>query len=333
MNEVEFKHYLEENKVDNLLIKEFIKQIKNYEEYLFKENLTLETSLPIKIMDYSDHLVLQEKDSVLIFLRAIMNYANYAKRYDFITIAIDISESYNAMDNLYTRVAKIYGESTRNEIFKDLTIPPLGVNPKKKPEFTKVILKRMEDKLGKENTVKLLAPCLHGRPPDDIEGDKKLLKKLGLDDFLKKKHHDLITRLEKHRDEGTLEFAQYIDDEIVQYVRYNQVISQGIREGNIIYVSKLPYQMREFLDADGDKMKRFFICYCPWVRGALKNGTEKEISKDFCHCSAGWYKLYWDQIFEQSIAVEPIKTALNGDLECKFAIHLPDDILSSYSKK
>ena len=126
-----------------------------------------------------------------------------------------------------------------------------------------------------------------------------------------------------------MEFAQKIDEEIVQFVRENKTIAQGLREGNIIYVCKLPYQTREFLDAKDDKMKNFYLCYCPWIRGALKNGTEKEITKDFCHCSAGWYKLYWDQIFGQSIKVEPIKTARNGDMECKFAIHLPDDLLKS----
>ncbi len=107
------------------------------------------------------------------------------------------------------------------------------------------------------------------------------------------------------------------------------MIAEGIRDGSIIYVSKLPYQMRKFLDAKDDKMKKFFICYCPWIRGAIKNGTEKEITEDFCHCSAGWYKLYWDQLFEQSIKVDPVLTALNGALECKFAIHIPRSILNT----
>jgi hypothetical protein len=231
------------------------------------------------------------------------------------------------MDNLYSRVAEYHGEPIRDEIFKDLTIPPLGIHPEKKPQFTKVILKRLEEKLGKEKIIELLSPCLHGRPPDDIERDRKLLKELGIDGFLEKKHRELVSRLEKHKDNGTLEFAQRIDDEIIQYVKDNQMIAQGIREGSIIYVSKLPYQMREFLDAKDDRMKRFFLCYCPWVRGALKNGTEKEITEDFCHCSAGWYKLYWDQLFQQTVKVEPVRSALNGALECKFAIRIPESLL------
>ena len=91
-------------------------------------------------------------------------------------------------------------------------------------------------------------------------------------------------------------------------------------------MSKVPYQTKNYLTTKDEKMKRFYLCYCPWIRGALKEGTEDEFLKNFCHCSAGWYKLYWDQIFEQSLIVEPIKTGLNGELECTFAIHLPTNI-------
>jgi len=327
MNVTEFMSYLEKNKVENKLVILFTNLLQEYEDYLMKLGFNLETSPSEKIVEYSENFVSEDENFVLNFLRAILHYANYSKNYEYITKVIDVSESYNAMDNLYIRVAKIYGESMRDEIFNDLVIPPLGTHPEKKPGFTKSILKRLEEKIGKNRTIDLLSPCLHGRPPDDIEGDKKLLNELGIDAFLKKKHLELVTRLEKHRDDGTLEFAQKIDNEIVNYVRDNPIIAHGIREENIIYVSKLPYQMRELLEAKSVQMKRFFLCYCPWVRGAIKDGTENEISDYFCNCSAGWYKLYWDQIFGQPVTVEPVATGLNGALECKFAIKIPDNIL------
>lgn len=329
MNESDFKEFLENDKIDESKIKIYLSRIRDYEKFLNKENLTLETVKPKKLVEYTEYLVSVDKESVLDFLSALMSYANYSKKYDFITEALDIAESYMAMETLFSRIAEFHGESIRNEIFKGLIIPPLGVHPEKKPDFTKIILKRVEEKLGEEDTIKLLSPCLHGRPPDDIEGDKKALRELGIDDFLVKKHQELIQRLEKHRDKGTLEFAQYVDDEVIEFVRNNQMLAGGVREGNIIYLCKQPYQTKKFLNAKDDRMKRFYLCYCPWIRGALKNGTEHELSKNFCHCSAGWYKLYWDQIFEQSIKVEPIKTALDGALECKFAVYLPENVSNS----
>jgi len=328
MNEGKFQIFLEENEIDTNVIKNFLSKLEDYENYLKKENLSLDSVDPKNLVEYTEYLVSTNKDSVLDFLRAILSYANYSKKFDFITETIDIVESYNAMDNLFARVAEVHGEQMRDEIFRELSIPPLGVHPEKKPNFTKNIMKRLEDNLGNENTIALLSPCLHGRPPDDIEGDKQILAELGIDGFLLKKHQDLIKRLEMHRDEGTLEFAQVVDDEVINFVGNDQLLGVGIRKGNIIYISKLPYQIKKFLTAEDEKMKNFYLCYCPWIRGALKDGKDNEILKDFCHCSAGWYKLYWDQIFEQSVIVEPIKTGLYGDLECTFAIHIPEKIIS-----
>jgi len=322
MNEKNFQIYLEENEIDTDQIKNFLSKLRDYENYLKKENLSLDSVNPKKLVEYTEYLVSINKDSVLDFLRAILKYANYSKKYDFIAETIDIVESYNAMDTLFSRIAEIHGGQMRDKIFKDLNIPPLGVHPEKKPNFTKNIMKRLEDNLGDENTIALLSPCLHGRPPDDIKGDKKNLAELGIDGFLLKKHQDFIKRLEKHRDEGTLEFAQIVDDEVIEFVRNNQMLV-GVRIENVIYTSKVPYQTKKFLTAKDEKMKKFYLCYCPWIRGALKEENNNEILKNFCHCSAGWYKLYWDQIFEQSIIVDPIKTGLYGDLECTFAIHLP----------
>lgn len=330
MNETDFQEYLKNKEVDETTINNYLLRLKDYEKYLANANLTLEKVEPNDLVEYTEYLVSIDQDSVIELLRAIINYAIYIKKYDFITEVIDIYESYNAMDTLYSRIAEIHGGKIRDEIFKDLTIPPLGVHPEKKPSFTKEVLKRVEAKLGEENAIKLLSPCLHGRPPDDIEGDKKALKELGIDDFLLKKHKDLIQRLRKHRDEGTLEFAQYIDDDVLELVKNNQMFAGGIRDGNYIYVSKLPYQASKYLNTKNEQMKKFFLCYCPWIRGAFKDGTETEILKQFCHCSAGWYKLYWDQIFEQPIKVEPIKTALNGALECTFSIEIPKSFLETH---
>ena len=138
MNEAEFKKYLKERKVEGQIITKFIEQIKNYEKFLSKENLTLEISLPEKIMEYSEYLVSLDGQFILNFLRAIMYYANFSRRYEFITKVIDISESYNAMDNLYSRVAEFYDEPLRDEIFEDLIIPPLGIHPEKKQNLQRL---------------------------------------------------------------------------------------------------------------------------------------------------------------------------------------------------
>jgi hypothetical protein len=330
MEENNFRNFLREKGTDKALIELYITRLHDYSRYLEQKDKTLKIINPDELISYTEYLVSIDKDLVLEFLRAIINYANYGKEYDLIKEVIDISESYNAMDTLYSRIAEIHGQKIRDDIFHELTIPPLGVNPEKKPQFTKKIMARVKEVLGEENIIKLLSPCLHGRPPEDIPGDKKRLKELGIDKFLKSKHKDLINRLQKHRDEGTLEFAQYIDEEVIDFIKKDQMFGFGIREGNTIYVKKIPYQTKNFLNAQENNLKRFFICYCPWVRGAMKENAVDESLRHFCHCSAGWYKLYWDQILDYPIKAEPVSTALEGSFECKIALLIPEKILKPY---
>jgi hypothetical protein len=236
---------------------------------------------------------------------------------------IDISESYNAMDNLYEKFAEKHSEKVRNEIFEDIKIPPLGSDPEKKPGFTKILLKRLKEKIGEEKTIDLLKPCLHGHPGLLDKDREDFLKLNDIDEFLKLKKQELIERLQKHQKEGTLEFAQYIDKDVIDFIKKTPSISPGIREGDIIISTKMPYQTKKHIEATDKRMKGFYSCYCPWIRGAIKDGTEKELFSHFCHCSAGYIKKYWDAIFNQPTKVEPIETPLTGRLLCKFAVHIP----------
>lgn len=300
--------------------------LKKFKSFLNKEGIDIDNIPKGQITRFTENLIQKgESEIVLDFLRALINYANFKKKYDYIIEIIDISESYNAMNNLYQRVADHFGENLRDEIFKEIEVPPLGVDPEKKPEFTKIIMKRLEEKIGEENTVELLKPCLHGHP-GPLEKDRKVFLKLNdIDEFLQIKKQELIERLQKHKQDGTLEFAQYIDDQVIEFVKNTPSINPGIREGNKIITAKLPYQTKLYLLAKEKNMKGFYSCYCPWIRGAIKNGTKEELFSQFCYCSAGYTKKYWDIIFDQSTNVELIETPLTGGLLCKFAVHIPKE--------
>jgi len=43
----------------------------------------------------------------------------------------------------------------------------------------------------------------------------------------------------------------------------------------------------------------------------------------FCYCSAGYEKIGFDVIFEESVEVELLESALKGDSQCRFAIRIP----------
>lgn len=326
MNEESFREYLSKNNIEEEQISVYIKRLNDFQEFLNREEININSIPEGKIVEYTEYLVSKGEDKVLDVLRALINYANFTENYDYTIKIIDIVEGYNAMDNLYTRIAEQIDEETRDEIFNELTIPPLGVHPDKKPTFTKEIMKRMEEKIGEEKTIEILSPCLHGRPLEPIKKDREdFLKIKDIDEFLKIKKKEFVERLEKHSKEGTLEYAQYINQGVIEYVKNSPTITPGIREGDKIIVTKIPYQIIKFLNTEDERMKRYYACYCAWVRGAIKKGEEKEISHNFCNCSAGFFKQYWDIIFDQSVKVEPIETPLTGKLECKFAVCIPEE--------
>jgi hypothetical protein len=327
MNVEKFREHLLKNKVDEKGVENYIARLHEYQEYLKKEEQTIDTVDVNELVNYTEHLLTQEKGIVLEFLRALMNYAYFTKRNDFIEASLEIAESYNAMDNLFARIAEWHGEAIRDEILKGLTIPPLGLHPEMKPQFTKIVLKRVEEKLGEDKLIALLKPCLHEGLGGDLEKDRKDYHELGIDAFLEKKQLDRIKEFEKHRDDGTPAFAQTVDDDVVEYVKNNTTSALGKREGNIIYVTKNPYQIKRSLETDDLRMKRFYACFCPWVRGAIKDCSEQEVSKHFCQCSGGWYKDYYEKLFEQPIKIEPYETALSGYPYCKFAVYLPENVI------
>jgi hypothetical protein len=309
------------------IVESYVNALKVYSKYLQKEGTTIDKVKPKKIVAYTELLLGEKERDVLTFLRALINYAYFTKRIELIEAAIDISESYNAMDTLFTRVAEWHGEELRDELFIELKIPPLGLHPEKKPSFTKEIMKRIELKLGRDKAIELLKPCLHQGMGGNIEEDRKKYQEIGIDAFLKYKKEEQVKTFEKYRDEGLPAFAQPVDYEVVEYVRNLIGSALGIRRGKVIYITKVPYKVKKLLHTNDDRLKRFYACYCPWVRGAIKEGTDENIPEYFCQCSAGWFKDYFEALFEESVTIEPVETALTGVPYCKFAIHLPENVI------
>ena len=322
LNELAFRTYLLEQKVERDQSSQFVRCLQALRTFLKKQSID---HLPKgTILQYTEHLVQNDADLVLDTLRAFLHYGNFIENYDYVAEVLDIAEAYNAMDTLYERVAEVCGKSVRDAVFTDIEIPPLGLDPEKKSAFTKIVMKRLEAQVSEAKIIELLAPCLHGRP-DEPKAREDFIRLNDIDAFLALKHQEVVDRFHQHKKQGTLEWAQYVDDAVVAYVENTPTISPGIREGDKIIQTKVPFQIKAMLEAKDLRTKRYNVCYCPWVRGAIKDGTEDEISANFCHCSAGFTKKYWDFVFGQPVTVQPIETALTGASHCKFAVQIPKE--------
>jgi len=325
----QFRSFLLKNKVPETEIPNLLEAVNGFIEFLKEENEVINSFSYGKLIEYADQLALNDKIVARHLIIGLWRYFPFIEAHHHMEELLDIAESYSAMDTLYDRIAEWHDEAVREEIFQGIEIPPLGAHPEKKPQVTKLVMKRLKEKLGKEKTIALLRPCLHGGPP--VGTDKEKFQELkDLDQFLTLKRQDFLSEVEQHKNDGTAMFAQLVDDEVLEYVKTIPTMGAGVRDNNKIIITKVPYQIKRFLTADSDPMRRYYWCYCPWVRGAIKDGTEQEISRNFCYCSGGYFKLYWDEIFDQAINVEPLQTALWGDMVCKFAIEIPDKIMEKF---
>lgn len=116
-------------------------------------------------------------------------------------------------------------------------------------------------------------------------------------------------------------------DELLIVMRMDQSVrglswyEQPERVGNVIYVTKDPFDRESYLKTTDPVERRAAYCHCPFVRAAIRAG--KPISATHCYCGSGWYNQLWEGILGGPVTVEIRRTVLQGDDCCSFAVHLP----------
>lgn len=91
------------------------------------------------------------------------------------------------------------------------------------------------------------------------------------------------------------------------------------REGRVIFSTKNPRDPEAYARATTQVEKRRAACFCPIIRNYLEEG----MSPTFCYCSAGFERKQWEEVLEQPVRIDVVKSLLKGDDYCQFAIHLP----------
>jgi len=306
-------------------IVENIKMVERFEEFLRQFDKTLETASEAEFSKFSKILIAEELNTYLNYA-AISRYAYFIQNMDLYLPVLSIFDGGEVMNVLHERLEEHVGNEKRDEILPKDKLPHLGMPDTEKMKVTQEIVEKMEKILNPADCKKILADVAHGLPRDFRKGEReKFLKAGSIDEYLKQKRKDGIAELERHRDEGTLFYNQYISDDVVEYVKSRPDVYIGERRGNTIYHTKIPYMVQEFLDATDEKMKRYYACHCAWARESILD-NDVDVSADFCHCSGGFTKMPWEAALDQPLEYEMVKSALKGDTECSFVIQLPEDV-------
>ena len=296
--------------------------MREFERYLRKRKTTLKSADSDALRDYISLLIEESKNSDDRLI-AIARYCYFVKKYDLYIYFTGILGASDVLPGIGERLATIAGKPTQRRVFHDLEMPPLGSPQEDYPKLTKTILDRMEDELPGQMCRDILTWNYHNIPIEVFKDSKERFERAAsIGEYLKGEHERLVEELERCMSEGRPWFEQEITPEVVEFVRNNQEICTGIKQGDKVYVTKIPYAPRQFLREKNPTMRNYYACHCQLVRTALRDGKPK-IPASFCYCSAGYQKLHFDAIFGEPVEVELLETLLEGDGRCRFAIRIP----------
>ncbi|MHA1904833.1 MAG: hypothetical protein ACW977_12785 [Candidatus Thorarchaeota archaeon] len=262
MDEEGYRKYLtdREQPIPEDEIVEAMKMVKKFEEYLKQSGKTLKTASGVEASKFSKVLI-EENANTYTNYAALSRYGYFVKNMDLYLAVLELFDGAEVMNVLYERLGEHTGEEKRDKILSKDDLPPLGLPSTEKIEVARDVMKRMEKTLDPNDCVKVLADVAHGLPRDFRKGERdKYLKAGNIDDYLKEKRQNAIAELEKHRDEGTIWYNQYITEDVVEFVKSRPDVLSGERRDNTIYHTKIPYLVKEYLDETDERMKRYYAC-------------------------------------------------------------------------
>jgi len=325
LDEEGFKNYCLERKLSEKTIQAHVKIVKEFETFLKIncQNRSITNATSANLNTFVRHLM-EENRNTWDNLLSLVRYTRFINNKEIIAPLLDLLDGSDVLENLSNTIKQTVGEAKHKAIFDGVKLPPLGTPSRDKPKITRKFMENLEAELGLSKCREILSSGPHASPKEQyLPEQKKFLEAKGIDDFLTKKHKKYVEELEEHMKQKTLYFTQEITEEVLDYVRKTPTCQVGVREGDIIYVTKIPYMAKEYLREKNPKKKRYYACHCPWVREAIK--SDLKISPNFCYCSAGFEKRLWDVIFGQDVKADVVRSVLKGDLVCKFAIHIPKE--------
>ena len=214
----------------------------------------------------------------------------------------------NWLEIFLQRIGEIAGQEIKEKVQEGKEKLPLPNTAKAKKEIAAWIARALERLDGlidekKRNEI-LVATCPHTYPKKRIREMKTLFGKLGSID-------DLIEEMLKDTSWGGVPYYDYPK-----------------RVGNLIHITKVPFNPRAHQNAKTEQEKRNAYCHCPLVRK-----TNMEISSTVCCCSGGWDKQLWEGILGEPLPVELTKSILKGDDCCVHTLEIPAHFIEGKSIK
>ena len=313
-----YRDYLVGRRMKVEAVEGAVAAVKSFEGELRSQGKGFESASLGDLKEYISDLIkagLNTEDRLL----ALSRYFWLMKRNDFYSYFAAVLGG----RGVYASIGERLTESKRKEVFEGFKQPPLGSPPDTYPACTKELLDRLDASLPPGEVKRVLTGNHHRIPVEGFSEMKKRFEKARtMEEFLLGEHGRLVAELEEVMRSGRLWYEQVITPEVVEYVRGDQTIQNGVLAGDIVLKSKIPFAPDKWLREKDPKMRRYYACHCQLAREAILNDTAVPLAT-FCYCSAGYEKLPLEVVLGVPLEVEVLESVLAGGERCRFAVKIP----------
>ncbi len=324
LQEKEFRAFLVSRNADESLQQFSVALIDDFSQKIAAKGFIFPDPLREDIRYYSQHYIAGTYDAYERIV-ALARYCRFIGHEAGLTYLVTMCGTIGVLESMEARMKIILGNDEAEKILRALEKPPLGSVYEAYPPVVSAFLSSMQKSVPENTCKKILAGNHHGIPLEHFERDKEMYYTLGsMDGYLRFRHTSMLEEMETCMNENRLWYEQKITPDVLEFVRANQEIQAGIREGNRVYITKIPYNPVQFLVSKDVRDKRFHACHCPFVRSSIQDDSI-HVSPMWCYCTGGFEKTPFDVIFGKELEVTVLETVLGGNERCRFAVTLPED--------
>ncbi|TNF07436.1 MAG: hypothetical protein EP317_04835 [Bacillota bacterium] len=321
MKKEELKIWYEKNKLNPDDLAYAVDTLTDFEKFLVMHKSTTLDDLSIDDLDaLIQYLVHSNQNNVKNFI-VLMRYFKMIHLHDHFIQLTKYTGAIGVVESILSKLARIANPLTTKEIMDQIKPPVLGTDLHEITHFTVSFITLLEEKLSERELRLVLADNHHQIPKEAFIEEKVYYESAPtLEAYLKDLHQRKVTELTDFYNAKKVWYEQEITEDVINYVKSNQEIMSAVLKDDALYITKIPYDTKKYLNADTIDEQAYYLCHCPFAREALKH--KEIISKNWCYCSGGFTKFPFDIIFNQSLEIELLESALHLDGACRFKIDL-----------
>jgi effector-binding domain-containing protein len=197
---------------------------------------------------------------------------------------------------------RVLGQDARAVVMQDSETLSIASRVEERFLWVKAMLERLDGLADEHQKYDILSGCAHVFPPGQVAKLKVVFNEA---------------------------YAQTQDglqavDAVLDFMKADPGWGETrpTRKGYTIYAAKSPRDPKAYAEAKTDLERRRAYCFCPLLRDNLDQGMPTA----FCYCGSGWYRRQFEGAIGKPVTIDIVTSVLQGDDECQFAIHLPEDL-------